>query len=188
MFDRMQYLVDPPRTIKFRQSWALQIRDSDGNLLGSFIRKEPLYHLSTKEARGWFEDQTGARLGELRVEKGHVVWLTRLEVYDPMDELRGKISCPPSVDALAAKFRDPFVLYDTKGQQIAASDTLSYPRGFNDRFESFRNKGLNIKSLNGSSIATIRGSPFTNSCLIDLYKPDIDRLLALSLIMSIFLF
>lgn len=188
MFDRMQYLVDPPRTIKFRQLWALQIRDSDGNVLGSFIRKEPVYNLSTKEARGWFEDQNATRLGELRVEKGHVVWLTGLEVYDPLGELHGKIRCPPTISRLLTVFRDPLILYDKKGQQIAASNPLSYPKGFNDRFESFRKNGENFKSLNGSLIATIRGSPSTNGCLINFYTPDIDQLLALSLIMAVFLF
>jgi len=189
MFDRMQYLVDPPITIKFRISWALQIRDSDGNLLGSFIRKEPVvFNLSTKEARGWFEDQNATRLGELRVKRRHAAWLTELEVYDTLGELRGKIRCPPGIDGVLNRNQPPFELYDARGQQIAASDPLSYPKGLkHSRFETIRKIGLNIKSLNGSSIATIRGSPSTNGCLIDLYTPDIDRLLALSFLMAVFM-
>lgn len=187
MFDRMQYVFDSPVTIHIKRMWRFQIIDSDGKELGSFTRKELMFPTSTKEARGWFEDKVGARLGEMRTEKGHR--MSGLEVYDSMNQLRGRIGYSSWMVRWAGSF-GPCTLDDSTGHQIAMTDSFSegLVLGIGNKFDSFRRNGLNVRATDGSIVASISKSIYPNSCQIDLFSPDIDRLLILSLIAFVILY
>jgi hypothetical protein len=187
MFDKMQYIIELPTTVNFRKIWKSQIRDSDGNALGCVIRDNPMLKQSTKPPWIWFEDKEGMRQGEMRKQKGHR--LSGMEIYGPMNDLRGKIRYPLDV-RLGEHHRGIYNLEDLTGRQIAASDEFSYGdkftiAPFSNQFESLMTKGLNIRAPDGNMVAIIQGAKSYQGCQIDIYPSHVNQLLVLSLVASI---
>ena len=179
MLDKMQYILEQPTREKF-MTWKCQIKDNDGELLGSVTRQVPSFQYSTKTPQVWLEDANGIRLGEMRSDKQNR--LLGFAVYDQVNQLCGIVDCPMEVRGITRSSRGSFLLLDSARMRLAMSDALSYPAA-SARFESLKS-GLSIKSPDGSLVAFLHAAKTSAGCQIDIYPTNINQLLILSLVAS----
>ncbi len=199
MFDQMHYLFTEPKdiegqaisiksTVRFllKLEKALEIRDSNGRLLGN-LRKD------LSNSTNVFEDTFGNRLGEIKIvgsAKGDSGY--RLSILNSSNDPRG-IIMGGSNKYLSIVSRTTTVvpthkLEDASGHLIAITDSFQYRSSWTKQetiSSTIRRNGMNVRDPNGNIIATVKAGPTTDSFQIDLLSSSIDKLLILSLIISV---
>lgn len=174
MFDRMQYIFEPPvEVMRFPQTWKCKVSDNDGKTLGYFNTGKPR----------WFDDAVGIKLGEMR--RG----ISEYEIYDSTNVLLGTIRPELEIRGFTKNKVGPSLLKDQARNQIAISDAFLYNRGglswTLNRFLSLRQSGLKIRTNDGSILAIIHAARTSQGCQIDIYPCNISQLLVLCLVASL---
>jgi hypothetical protein len=189
MFDRMQYIFGVPSVDKRFTTWKCKIFDNDDKILGYVTRQKPsfVHSYSTKVPQVWLEDVNYARLCEIRRDKP--IDFADLAIYDQFDVRLGIIEREMSFNRAYWFSGGSFYLLDQKRTQVALSDKVSYVRLGGDlvlgRFEELRDKGLNIYTSEGSTVALVHAAKNSSGCQIDIYPSNISQLLVLNLVASI---
>jgi hypothetical protein len=179
----MHYVLDPPNRIHVN-IWIITVRDLGGSLLGCITRKEATDTSPTNEARFWFEDSEGKRLGEIRDPKDGQMFGS--EVHGPSGELKGRIKgqAMPKTSRTNDRYPfDPLTLEDASGRTIAMSDPFVF--GDEGKFEHLRKNNLSIKAPSGAIVANVHGADPSKGLQVDLYSSSVDRLPILALITMI---
>jgi len=199
MFDRMHYLFTEPEdiegqaisirsTVRFLLKFekVLEIRDSDGRLLGNL--REDL-----SNSTNIFEDTFGNKLGEIKIvgrAKGESGY--KLSILNSLNIPRGIITGGANKYLSIVSRKTTVVpihkLEDTSGHLIAITDSFQYRSAWTKQetiSSTIRMNGMNVRDPNGNIIATCKAGPTTDSFQIDLLSSSIDGLLVLSLIISV---
>jgi len=198
MFDRMHYVFTEPENISgraisirstvsdfFKKGKVLEIRDPDGEILG--ILKTADLSNSTHV----FEDTLGNKLGEIKIV-GRAGSGYKVSILNSVDDLRGTITGSSNTCLNAFGWRTMTVpthtLEDASGHLIAITDSFQYKTSWTKHetiSSNIRKNGMNVGDPNGNIIATVKAGSIADSFQIDLLSSNIDRLLVLSLIISV---
>jgi len=191
----MQYIISPPEKIdgyKVRH----EIRDFGTNLIGNIIIQKyksygllPLFELR-------FVDNIGNCQGILKQRKPGFIILhvPPLDILGPQEDSRGRIEFEGDYrsSGTGALHYGPHTLFDALENKKAISDSfvINTMLKWDSRlsfFEQLQNKGLDYKTPEGKTIATLRNSRGAPGCQIDLFTPVQDVFLVLSLVVHIFI-
>lgn len=190
MFDRMQYIIGFPEKIERWRS-KYEIRDFKGESIGIIlIQKYKSYGLMPLFEYRFLDNRENC-LGILRQRKPGPIILHAppLDILGPQEELRGRIEFQGDYlnRNTGTMHYGPHTLFDALDQKIAWSDSFAINTMLKwdsrlSNFEQLQKKGLDFKTPEGRTIATLRESRGPPGCQIDLFPPVADVFLVLSLV------
>jgi len=195
VFDRMQYIIGFPESVEKRR-FKFGITDFNGDSLGYIAPQEyrtyglmPLFEYR-------FVDNQENCLGLLRQRKPGLVMLhlPTLDIFGPYEDLRGRIEFRGDIKnkytgTIHHGYHD---LFDISNSKIAWSEPYVTNTRFSGdlytaRFKQIQEKGLDFKTSEGRTIATLRDSKGHPGCQIDLFPPIADVLPVLGLVVHVLL-
>ena len=178
MFDRMQYIIDPPVYPSARVG-SMTIRGIEGDILG-YIK----WGIMSSGFR--FEDTLGSILGEAKMK-----WMRGLLLTDSMGVLQGKIGINMNVRVAREYFIPPIVLTSPSGQTMLTSSKFNYIQSFvpsyTNKMNGMIDSGALIFSANKSTVAGFKRPVSSIGLQIDIVSKDFNQFFILSLVAAMLL-
>jgi hypothetical protein len=194
VFDGMQYIIGFPESIEKRRT-KFGITDFNGDSLGYITpQKYRTYGLMPLFEYRFIDNKENC-LGLLRQRKPGPVILHQptLDIFGPFEDTRGRIEFRGDIrnKATGTIHYGQHALFDISNSKIAWSEPYSINTGFSRdfytaQFKQIQAKGLDFKTPEGRTIATMRDSKGPPGCQIDLFPPIADVLPILGLVFHVF--
>jgi hypothetical protein len=178
MFDKMQIILDYPKSIGFSKN-EYRISDLDGNILGRWIYQQ-------SKVPYYLENDQGIKVGEIRMETRLGFGTGNLLIFDSSNEFRGSIEGGGRTEGFTGNITlGPYCLKNSLGKVIARTDPFKYRGGgFSACFKGVMKSGLIIRDQTGNVVSNVNGIQNSNVLQINFTSTTDNHFPILCLIIS----